>query len=226
MRRYTLTLVFALLTLMAAVSAMHSYRTASRTVTIDMERALKQALAEQQTQVITPDTIRSFNRHLQIAELRGHAIIAVDNREQSFNCCAHCDMLTVLRLSDQRASLSLTLLAMLWATGGWFYTRRHRPKTLLTLGTLHYDPVTDHFLSASQQPIHLTPMQHQLLLLFMREPHHELTKQEICDTLWPRKPDATDTLYTLVRRLKPVLEEHTNLHITSDRSRSYTLETQ
>ena len=40
----------------------------------------------------------------------------------------------------------------------------------------------------------------------------------------PKKPDATDTLYTLIRRLKPVIEQHSDLKIESDRSKSYRLE--
>ena len=48
-------------------------------------------------------------------------------------------------------------------------------------------------------------------------------KQEICDRLWPKKPDASDTLYTLVRRIKPIIEAHSSLKIESDRGKSYSL---
>ena len=50
-----------------------------------------------------------------------------------------------------------------------------------------------------------------------------LTKTEICKALWPKKPDASETLYTLIRRLKPVIEQHSNLKIESDRSKAYRL---
>jgi DNA-binding SARP family transcriptional activator len=53
---------------------------------------------------------------------------------------------------------------------------------------------------------------------------HRLSKQEICDTLWPRKPDASATLYTLVKRLKPVVEEQGGLQIKSERGKEYILE--
>ena len=36
--------------------------------------------------------------------------------------------------------------------------------------------------------------------------------------------DASDTLYTLIKRVKPIIEEHSNLKIESDRVKSYTLE--
>jgi DNA-binding response OmpR family regulator len=68
-------------------------------------------------------------------------------------------------------------------------------------------------------------MQHQLMEMFFLSPSHSLTKTEICDALWPKKPDASETLYTLIRRLKPVVEQHSNLKIESDRSKSYCLKT-
>jgi DNA-binding response OmpR family regulator len=66
-------------------------------------------------------------------------------------------------------------------------------------------------------------MQRQLMEMFFRAPSHRLSKTEICDTLWPKKPDASDTLYTLIRRLRPIIEEHSNLKIESDRGSSYRL---
>ena len=92
----------------------------------------------------------------------------------------------------------------------------------MTIGGLSL--VEDRFYNVHRQPVHLTPMQEQLLKLFFAAPNHSLSKQEICDSLWPRKPDASETLYTLVKRLKPVLEEQGGLQITSDRGKGYILE--
>ena len=66
-------------------------------------------------------------------------------------------------------------------------------------------------------------MQHSLVELFFTAEDHTLSKQEICDRLWPKKPDASDTLYTLIKRTKPILEANSNLKIESDRGRSYSL---
>ena len=60
--------------------------------------------------------------------------------------------------------------------------------------------------------------------MFFQSPRHTLAKAEICEALWPKKPDASETLYTLIRRLKPVIEQHSHLKIESDRSKSYRLE--
>ena len=63
----------------------------------------------------------------------------------------------------------------------------------------------------------------QLMQLFFNNTHHQLSKQEICDALWPKKPDASETLYTLIRRIKPVIEQNSNLMIESERGKSYRL---
>ena len=59
--------------------------------------------------------------------------------------------------------------------------------------------------------------------MFWEVPSHTLSKEAICAELWPKKEDANDTLYTLVRRLKPVLEQHTDLTLVADRGKSYSL---
>ena len=66
-------------------------------------------------------------------------------------------------------------------------------------------------------------MQYELLEMFLNSESHTLTKQEICNRLWPKKPDANDTLYTLIRRTRPILEAHTNLTFESNRGKSYSL---
>ena len=66
-------------------------------------------------------------------------------------------------------------------------------------------------------------MQQQLMELFFRAPNHTLSKTEICEALWPKKEDADETLYTLIRRLKPIVEQHSNLKIEADRGKAYEL---
>lgn len=78
-------------------------------------------------------------------------------------------------------------------------------------------------MTLSGKQIHLTPMQHSLLKMFITSDTHTLSKQEICDQLWPKKPDASDTLYTLIKRIKPIIETHSTLKIESDRGKSYSL---
>ena len=90
-------------------------------------------------------------------------------------------------------------------------------------GGLRFAEAEGTFYDAAGRRIKLTRMQQQLLEMFFRSETHQLTKAEICDALWPKKPDASETLYTLISRLKPVIEQHSDLKIESDRGRAYEL---
>ncbi len=229
-QRYTVIVLFALI-LMSSLTSVDSYRSTSRMVSEDMDRALTLTMLEQQSDVISPDTIRKFNSHLQIAELRGKATLAVDVRARQFRAYAHCSEATIFSLSDQRPAAILWMLTGFWAMFVW-YRRRQRIAVghlLLSVpsgcsyGGLVYAEEEGRFYGANGDAVSLTPMQHQLMEMFFHSPNHTLTKTEICNALWPKKPDANDTLYTLIRRLKPVVEQHSNLKIESDRSKAYRL---
>ena len=116
--------------------------------------------------------------------------------------------------------------AFLWAMLSWLYLRKKQEgsEAVTGFGGLVYSEVDQRFYTAAHTPIRFTPMQQQLMLLFWNAPSHSLTKEDICAALWPKKEDANDTLYTLIRRLKPIVEEHTNLKIVADRGRNYSLE--
>ena len=80
-------------------------------------------------------------------------------------------------------------------------------------------PITMDCFSAT----HLTPMQRQLMEMFVASDSHRLSKHEICDVLWPKKDDANETLYALISRLKRELDKTSNYDIISDRGRAYVL---
>ena len=219
-------LVLVLLSLIIASSAtsLSSYRATEQVVENDLNQALNQALAEQQSDVITQDTIRTFNSHLQIAELRGKATIAVDTKGRQFKAYASCSQATIFSLSDQRPTAILWTITLLWATFCVYRFRQHTEQTSrpLQLGGLSFAD-NEKIYNVQGQPIKLTPMQQQLMEMFFTSSNHQLSKTEICDTLWPKKPDANETLYTLIRRLKPVIEQNSNLKIESDRGKAYRL---
>ena len=220
-------MVMVLLALIGAASltSFRSYRATERLVTSDMNQALALALAEQNTDVINSDTIQVFNSYLQLEQLRGQAVLAVDTRQRGFQCYARCSMATIFSMSEQRPALALWTLAMLWITFCFFYRRREMPLTagLQHYGGLNYSEAEGRFYAADGNFVQLTPMQHQLMEMFFHSPSHSLSKTEICEALWPKKPDASDTLYTLIRRLKPIIEQHSDLKIESDRSKAYRL---
>ncbi len=199
--------VFLALTIASGMMSLNSYKATEVLVTADMNQALAKALEEQQSDVISADTIQVFNNHLQIEALRGNAVLAVDTKK-GFRPRPQVSTATILSLSDQRPSMILWSMALLW---GLFGLYQHRRLSVLGLyGGL-----------ALQEG--LTPMQQQLMEMLWQSPSHQLSKAEICDALWPKKPDASETLYTLIRRLKPIIEEQSDLKIESDRGKSYSL---
>ena len=220
-------LVLVLLSLIIASSAtsLSSYRATEQIVENDLNQALNQALAEQQSDVITQDTIRTFNSHLQIAELRGKATIAVDTKGRQFKAYASCSQANIFSLSDQRPTAILWTITILWGTFCVYRFHQHieQKSRPLQFGGLSFADNEKIFYNVQGQPIKLTPMQQQLMEMFFTSSNHQLSKTEICDTLWPKKPDANETLYTLIRRLKPVIEQNSNLKIESDRGKAYRL---
>ena len=219
--------VFVFMVLIAAsgLTSFSSYNATERLVKDDMSQALALALDEQQSDVISADTIRVFNSYLQLEQLRGHAMLAVDTRQKGFRCEAKCSAATIFSMSEQRPALVLWMLAMFWAVY-CFYRRQHEMPLLANLphyGDLRYSESEARFFDREGQHVKLTPMQQQLMELFFRAPNHTLSKTDICDALWPKKPDASETLYTLIRRLKPIIEQHSNLKIEADRGKAYEL---
>ena len=210
--------MFLALTIASGMMSLNSYKATEVLVTADMDQALAKALEEQQSDVISADTIQVFNSHLQIEGLRGNAVLAVDTKK-GFRPRPQVSTATILSLSDQRPSMILWSMALLW---GLFGLYQHRRLSVLGLyGGLALQE--GRFVNAKGSEVKLTPMQQQLMEMLWQSPSHQLSKAEICDALWPKKPDASETLYTLIRRLKPIIEEHSDLKIESDRGKSYSL---
>lgn len=210
--------MFLALTIASGMVSLNSYKATEVLVTTDMNQALAKALEEQQSDVISADTIQVFNSHLQIEGLRGNAVLAVDTKK-GFRPRPQVSTATILSLSDQRPSMILWSMALLW---GLFGLYQHRRLSVLGLyGGLALQE--GRFVNAKGSEVKLTPMQQQLMEMLWQSPSHQLSKVEICDALWPKKPDASETLYTLIRRLKPIIEEQSDLKIESDRGKSYSL---
>ena len=216
-RRHALVVLFALI-ITSVMASLTSYRATERMVTADMNQALVKALDEQQTDVISADTIQVFNRHLQTAALKGKVILAVDT-QKGFCPRPQVSVATIFSLSDQRPSMILWSMVLLW---GFFCMYQYRRSMTLGLyGGLALQ--NGRFIDAKGSEVRLTPMQQQLMEMLWQSPSHQLSKTEICNALWPKKEDANETLYTLIRRLKPIIEEHSDLKIESDRGKSYGL---
>lgn len=223
-------------------------------ITQDTIRAYKQLRKTSGGQVLIAVSDERFCHHLKNKRLQKTAFITfdvVDNRyrnqlpDEHVICSdtlmvrdryagetlalkgyARLSVASILGMSDQRIPAACMISAFLWAMLSWLYLRKKQEgsEAVTGFGGLVYSEVDQRFYTAAHTPIRFTPMQQQLMLLFWNAPSHSLTKEDICAALWPKKEDANDTLYTLIRRLKPIVEEHTNLKIVADRGRNYSLE--
>ena len=216
-QRLPIVVLFALI-VASSLFSLNSYRTTEVMVTEEMNQALAKALEEQQSEVISADTIRVFNNYLQTEDLKGKAVLALDT-EKGFQPRPQVSTATILALSDQRPSMVLWSMVVLWGMYCLYQHRRHMAMGMF--GGLALQE--GNFVDAKGCVVRLTPMQQQLMEMLWQSPSHKLSKTEICDALWPKKEDASETLYTLVRRLKPIIEEHSNLKIEVDRGRAYGL---
>lgn len=194
----------------------------------DVDRALALTLRECEPDRIDADTIRVYRSHLTMMALRDTAslsLVMVDDERRQPMMAANTG-LTLYRLwtlSDQRASGALAALAALWlALSLWLTLRRREVLTGVQLGALCYDEQRRSFFCNGRE-LRFTPMQRSLMELFLAAPDHRLSQQAICDHLWPKKPDASATLYTLIRRLKPILDDAAGMKITCNRGDSYQL---
>ena len=225
-------LIFILLCLSAMATSCGSYRKAERNIENDLKQALAKTINEKGMETMRQDSIRAYRsiartegemmtiavgdetlrRHLRNPQLGEMAFITYTVRcerggwKVTFDTEAKCSAAMIWSLSDQRLSAWLSVMALL-SLALSFRGRRQR------------QPITMDSFSAT----HLTPMQRQLMEMFVASGSHRLSKHEICDALWPKKDDASETLYALISRLKRELDKTSSFDIISDRGRAYIL---
>ena len=225
-------LIFLLLCLTAIATSCGSYRKAERNIENDLKQALAKTINEKGMETMRQDSIRSYRsiartegemmtiavgdetlrRHLRNPQLGEMAFITYTVRcerggwKVTFDTEAKCSAAMIWSLSDQRLSAWLSVMALL-------------SLALSFRGRRQSQPITMDSFSAT----HLTPMQRQLMEMFVASGSHRLSKHEICDALWPKKDDASETLYALISRLKRELDKTSSFDIISDRGRAYIL---
>lgn len=225
-------LIFILLCLTAMATSCGSYRKAERNIENDLKQALAKTINEKGMETMRQDSIRAYRsiartdgemmtiavgdetlrRHLRNPQLGEMAFITYTGRcerggwKVTFDTEAKCSAVMIWSLSDQRLSAWLAVMALL-------------SLALSFRGRKQLQPITMDSFSAT----HLTPMQRQLMEMFVASGSHRLSKHEICDALWPKKDDASETLYALISRLKRELDKTSSFDIISDRGRAYIL---
>ena len=225
-------LIFILLCLTAMATSCGSYRKAERNIENDLKQALAKTINEKGMETMRQDSIRAYRsiartegemmtiavgdetlrRHLRNPQLGEMAFITYTVRcerggwKVTFDTEAKCSAAMIWSLSDQRLSAWLAVMALLSLALSFRGRRQLRPITMDSFSATH-----------------LTPMQRQLMEMFVASGSHRLSKHEICDALWPKKDDASETLYALISRLKRELDKTSSFDIISDRGRAYIL---
>ena len=225
-------LIFILLCLTAMATSCGSYRKAERNIENDLKQALAKTINEKGMETMRQDSIRAYRsiartegemmtiavgdetlrRHLRNPQLGEMAFITYTVRcerggwKVTFDTEAKCSAAMIWSLSDQRLSAWLSVMALLSLALSFRGRRQLRPITMDSFSATH-----------------LTPMQRQLMEMFVASGSHRLSKHEICDALWPKKDDASETLYALISRLKRELDKTSSFDIISDRGRAYIL---
>ena len=212
------------------VTGIGSYKATEYRICQDVQQALTMTMQELSCDKIDMDTIRCYRSHITIAAVRDTACIAVrtvgcgKGQRPELVADHGCGFATVLAMSDQRAAGSLLTAGILWLLASmWYMRRKGIVPTILMCGDLQYDTAHARFVAADGKVIKLTPMQQELMDMFFRTADHTLSKQEICDRFWPKKPDASETLYALISRLKLVVESNSSLTIEVERGKAYRL---
>lgn len=218
-------IIFLALLTGAITTGVNSYNSTEHCIENDIRQALAQTMRILPSDRVDADTIRCYRKYITIDKIRDTARITVQmtgrGHTTEFVAESGCSAIDVFVLSDQRASGTLLAASILWMAGCmWRINRKHREAGY---GGLQLNAEKSCFVAADGTALKLTPMQYELMEMFFLTPTHTLSKQEICDRLWPKKPDASDTLYTLIRRLKPVVEANSNLRIESERGKAYRL---
>ena len=200
MKHHLSSIIVNLLFLAAMFSGERSYKKARHIIVSDLNQALSSTLASSRDDIITPDTVALMRDNLTLPVLKDSTYIAyclpgdkpkgicsdiMHLEDATIRGYADVSMASVLGLADKRLPAAFSLMAVLCLIGSAMLTRRKQMKPALQL----------------------TPMQRQLLDIFKEAPEGELSKEEICRTLWPGKPMTDDAMYSLIRHLKTSLED-------------------
>lgn len=191
--------VVVFLFLAAIFSGERSYKNARHYIIRDLNNAMSVTLSNTHSNTITPDTVAVLRENLTIPVLKDSTYIAYClPGDKPKGICSDTMMLdkaavrsyadvtfaSVFGLADKRMPAAFTLLALFWMMGSMLLTKKNQNTVFAQL----------------------TPMQHQLVDMFLDAPYGELSKEDICNALWPNKPQPEDTLYSLIRHLKTALK--------------------
>lgn len=228
-----------------------NYTTTKEHIINDVNQALAQTILYTSDR-ITADTLKVYRSKLKIDQLKETSYLTMCTEEPSkVSICSdtisykvgkerlyiraypNCTRVAIFRMSEQKTPFILFVLSIIWCIFSFIYLKTKSLKNnnfciepeIINLGTLHFSKSSNLFFDEKKQEIYFTPMQHQLMKMLITTKNHRLSIKEICHCLWPGKEDARDTLYTLVHRLKTILEKVSDVKIETVNGHFYILKT-
>ena len=250
MKPITAIIVFFSLMLPSLFLSYGNYTTAKEHIIDDVNQALAQTILYKIPDQITADTLRIYRSKLKIEQLKGtsYLTICTDEPSKSALCSdtmsykygnerlhirayPNCSKAAVFGMSEQTIPGMLFTISMLWGIFSIIYLHKKNNVSLsiktddqsIVFGNLRFSDSRSMFYNEHEEEIHFTPMQFAFMKMLITSEYRKMSVTEICDKLWPGKDNAKESLYTLVRRLKPVVENNSNIRIISDKGGYYSL---
>lgn len=228
-----------------------NYRTAKEYIIEDVNQALAKTVLSSNPERITADTLRVFKSNLQISQLKETSYLSLCTDEPSkVSFCSdtvsfkaaherlyiraypNCSKATIFSISEQTIPSALLATSVLWGVFSLIYLRRKKTAMLTAVpvrehiaafGNLSFCASSSQFYNEKKEEIYFTSMQRSFMKMLMESEDKKVSIDDLCRKLWPGKENAKESLYTLVRRLKPIVESNTNLKIVTDKGGYYRL---
>lgn len=248
MKPITAISIFFCLVLPSLFLSYGNYSVTRERIIDDVNQALAKTIMKENHRSVTEDTLRIFRSNLKMEELKSVSYLSlctaepsktdfcsdtmcysVGNERVHIRAYPNCSRAAVFEMSEQTVPMVLFVASLLWGVFSLFYLNKKGStleipeRQLIEFGTLSFCSNTGVFYNAHKEVIYFTPMQQQLMTLLISDKHHRVSVDDICSTLWPGKDNAKETLYTLVRRLKPIVEKESDVRIVAEKGHFYSL---
>ncbi|MEG1615828.1 MAG: hypothetical protein RR202_04835 [Bacteroidales bacterium] len=248
MKPITKFIIFFLILFLSVLLSWTNYTLKKESIIEDLNQALATTIQSCGHEYITKDTLSRYRSNLKIIPLKECAYISLCTDEISktsfcsdtmtyksgqdrlyIRAYSNCTRSTIFLMSEQKSSLILLFVSLFWGMISTIFYNKNKSSRIITnengfitMGGLTYSKENKTFFNENNDIICFTPMQRQIMIMFLGKHDHRISVDEICDTLWPRKENAKETLYTLVRRLKPVINKY-NVQLLAEKGHFYRL---
>lgn len=250
MKQITAIIIFSALMILSLCLSYGNYSATKENIIEDVNQALAKTILQETGAQITTDTLNVFRSKLRIEKLKETSYLSMCTEEPSkipfcsdtiaykhgneilhVRAYPNCSEATVFNMSEQTAPGILFITSLMWGIFSMIYFHRKKRPEIMTacdtnnivFGNMTYSCVQSMFFNEKDEAIGFTPMQHAFMEMLITSEHKRMNIDEICNKLWPGKENAKESLYTLVKRLKPVVENNSNIQIVSNKGGHYSL---